>query len=492
MTKKTKIIITAAVLLTGCLCGCTPDTDSIGTSQSGNVSSSGDTAAAPIFKEIEDNVEGDLQTKFGGSDNIPSMSTQCGQIVAGESGWYCMPLRIYEKRQKSNLIVYTDETTGQHTPLCSRPECTHDTEYCTANNSQFYGMPYTCYDGFLYGLASDRYTSECNPSQDGEMVYATDRGDICLMRYAPDGTELNVLCKLQDAMHESIDNACIRHAEIIGHRGGLWISVEFDTAYGTYHISPREDGVITYVETSKTFTGYALLHYDIGKGKLTSILETPMTNATQAFVPPAALRGVGDYVYFGKPDNFWEDPYSGSQIYRVNIRTGAVEEVTDYAFSAYAAAGDRLIYLTCENGAYDAKKQNTIPHIIDLNTGEERAFLADKTQFFTDVQCTADYIVLTKAAPPAADAVPQIEIYDWEGNLLAAKKLPCAGNAYLAIQGDRLYGLYNDREAKGSLYYLSIAALLADNTVEWTIAYDVFALSQEYIQYAHNEGILLP
>ncbi len=71
VTKKTKIIITAAVLLTGCLCGCTPDTDSSDTSQSGNVSSSGDAAVPSLFKTVADNVKGDLQTKSEGSTAEP-------------------------------------------------------------------------------------------------------------------------------------------------------------------------------------------------------------------------------------------------------------------------------------------------------------------------------------------------------------------------------------------------------------------------------------
>lgn len=468
-------------------------------SEHGNSTSSGSTESP--FKFVADNVQGDLQTKFEGPENVPSMTVSYsqlyqsdgdGQLLATESGWYCSPLYS----GGCGMTIYVDEATGQHTPLCSRPECTHDTEYCEANNSQFFGIPYTYYDGYLYGVASDQSTSSFGNPVVGETVYATDRGDICLMRYAPDGTELTKLCKLQDALQESIDHTGIVSAEIIGHKGALWISVQFDLQYGIMESHEYTDPFTGELETTTVAhiteysTAYALFHYDIARDTLTAVIEVPLTKSQTPFSAPTHLCASGDYLYFRKTNCNWADPYNGDLIYRVNIRTGAMEEVANAAYTTFALSSTKLVYMTYADGYYDADKRNIVPCILDLQTGEEKLLFEDTDVFYTDVQCTAEYIILTKNSPLA-----EIEIYDWQGNLLATLKQPTQefpGElgmevlpefvASIAINGDRLYG-----QCFHGLYYLSLSEAIAAGTAKWNTAYDAFALQDAYMSYAETD-----
>ncbi len=481
------------------------------TSQQGNTDNNTDSP----FQFVADHVKGDLQTKFNGPDHVSSMTVAfneygmgggAGQIMAAESGWYCTPLY---RDGTGNLAVYVDEATGQHTPLCSRPECTHDSEYCEANNSQFYGVPYCYYDGYLYGVAADQNTSSYEDPAVGEMVYPNDRGDICLMRYAPDGMELTKLCKLQDALTESIDYAGIYTAEIIGHKGALWISVEFGRTFGPYEeneVTMPNGETVTFsgVATTEFGTGYALFHYDIAKDKLTTVIEVPMVtqtdNSFSPFSSPTHLCASGDYVYFRKEQGDWADPYNGDLLFRVDIRTGAIEELANGVFTAFALSSDKLVYLTYSGGWYNETERNTIPCILDLQTGEETLMFEDESIHYTDVQCTAEYIILTKKS-----LLAEIEIYDWEGKLVATLDQPREPSVYtndqgeestevdknciasIGVSGDRLYACCTGAYGGQDLYYASLSEVIANGTVEWKTAYVGIELQKAYEKYSETE-----
>ncbi len=463
MTKKTKIIIAAAVCA------------AIGI---------GGGAIALLYNKpqeehcenfIEDNVEGDLQTEFNGPDNMPSMNTQNGQVIAGESGWYCMPM---QSEDYHNLIVYTDAVTRVQTPLCSRVECTHDTKYCVANNSQFYGKPYTYYDGALYGLAADAKTAPGGTPKDGQMLYYGDRGALCLMRYSPDGTTLTKLCNLQDALEGSIEHATIEKAEIIGHRGGLWIAVEFATYYGEYR-TEYEEKLPGAVLISESYRGYSLLHYDIAKDKLTMVIDNPIGAGSGYFTVPTHLCGVGDYVYFLKANTDVADPYDPYAIYRVDIRTGAVEKVVSGAFVSYAVTGDKLVYLKSETGWLNPDNLQTVPCVLDLNTGKTQLLLADGSHYYDDIQCTEEYVLLRRC-----DGNPQITVFDWDGKLQCIMDNPDSTLLDLAVCGDRLYGTEPLTDIEGRMYYTSLseafAAFQSGEEPKWVLAYDGLQIYRTY------------
>ncbi len=451
-------------------------------SQSGNEASGTDPGKSP-FAFVEDNVEGDLQTKFNGPDDTPSLTVTRGtntstkyaasRVLEGPSGWYCMPFArpYFNDFDEGNLIVYTDAASGADTPLCARPECTHDNEYCTANNSKYAGVPSVYYDGYLYGICADTDKIEVTEPENGEMFYSSDRGDIVLVRYAPDGTEITKLCSLADAAPDSLAHAKFADVEIIGHRGALWIAVKFEQTYGTWNTSWGG-----FLEISENRQGYGLFHYDLAGGRLTPVIYYGLNEDFTEATTPYRLSGCGDYVYFMKNNTDWADPYNGDYIYRVDIRTGAVEKVADQAISGYGIAGGRIVYLRNYNAA--TRGEHLQPWVMDLATGEQRMLLGEE-DYMVGVQCTDDYIILTTESEWC-----DVCIYDWEGNLLSTIQQPkkvqleSFGDdhlmnskiAYFAISGDRLYGWCFDLGTPSDLYYTPLYTAATEGKTDWQYA----------------------
>ncbi len=456
MTKKTKIIITAAALLTGCLCGCAPDTDSNGTSQSGNVSSSGDAAAPSLFKTVADNVKGDLQTKFEGSDNIPSLTPMQHCALEAESGWY------YNVKGSTH---YWDKATNQNVLLCARPECTHNTEYCTASNSRYPGDAKVYYDGYLYGLSGNTEQAK----KDGQPMLPQGEGDILLMRYAPDGTTLDKLLSLKDTLPEMHETCVYYLGSIIGHKGALWISL----GVSYIHYSPIEDN--QYSETE--YCGYSLLHYDLSADKLTTVYSFPLT-ADASPSPPTAMQAVGDYVYFSKDNKDWGDPLNGGAVYRVHIRTGAIEEVlsdlsTDVEVGAYAVNGRQLVY---SKAFYENGKSVPKAMLLNLETGESKLLLPEDLSI-ANLTCTEDAVVIVPKGTPEL-----LQIYDFEGNLL--QTLPTlqmseepVRRVITAISSDTLYAIFAEPEYV-RIHSISLQEAIQGNA-SWQLAMQYQLPSQD-------------
>ncbi|MBE6846880.1 MAG: hypothetical protein E7503_01950 [Ruminococcus sp.] len=442
------------------------------TSQSGNEASGTDTGKSP-FAFVEDHVEGDLQTKFEGPDDVPSLTIARGtntsrkyaaaKLLEGPSGWYCMPFASpqYSSFDEGNLIVYTDAASGADTPLCARPECTHDNEYCTANNSKYAGVPSVYYDGYLYGICADTDKIEVKAPEDGETWFSSDRGDIVLVRYAPDGTELTGLCSLIDAAPDSLQHASFADVEIIGHRGALWIAAKFELTYGVFN-----DSWGGYTEISENRRGYGLFHYDLDSGKLTPVIYCGLSEELTEATTPYRLSGYGDYVYFQKSNTDWADPYNGDYIYRVDIRTGAVEKVTDQAIAGYGMGGGKLIYLRNYNAS--TRGEHLQPWVIDLATGEQRMFLGEE-DYMVNVQCSDDYVILTVESD-SRDG--ETRIYNWQGELLSVIEPPPKQVSY-AISGDRLYGWNYDWGTASDLYYTPLYTAATEGKTHWKYALEI-------------------
>ncbi len=467
MTKKAKIIIAAVVCA---VIGIT----------AGAIAWAGRKTPAPYtpvtpFATVGDHVEGDLQTKFEGADNIAAMTVYCDSIMEAENGWYFQGGRWDSIANKQYpQTYYYDAAAGESTILCPKPECTHDTEYCVGGNSRYCGAAQVYYGQQLYGLCED--TSKA-PSQEGiDKVkgYYKASGDMVLVRYAPDGTELQRLVSLQDAIPDSIAELTLLESEMIAHRGALWISVQFTRQYGMneYRETGDPDYPIMDFWTVDPFeVGYGLFHYDIASGKITAVIyESPKEDYEPT--APFQLRGMGDYVYFMKSQTDWADPYNGDRIYRVDIHTGAIEDVAHKAFWSYGVTENTLYYMK-QVGYQNAQAQCAV-YCLDLTTGESKPF-TDDADIVYHVACCRDYVFVIHR-----DGW-DIEVYDHAGNLLQTIEQPRrkaveeSGEAfceydltYPAVSSDQLYA--TRKFADGETYCTSLADA-AKGIVNWRRVY---------------------
>ncbi len=404
------------------------------------------------YEVVADNIEGDLQTRFEGPDHVPSMTSFSGTLTEAESGWY-----YYEQGVG---VKYRDAATGESVVVCARPECTHDNEYCAANNSRYNGRPAVYYDGYLYGISGDAEKVDNEPEKNEEIVWFSGSGDVLLMRYAPDGTALDKLVSLTDALPDALDHhVSFGSAEIIGHKGALWISVEFE----------RICVMVQDLGSGDYQRGYALFHYDLSAEKLSTVFYMPLAKDADPFAP-TELRGIGDYVYFRKINCEWEDPLNGNRVYRVNIRTGAIEKVIgNDVFTTYAANGSKLLYLK-EKVTADTSSVRMQLMLFDLHTGESRLFLGEE-DYVTALQCTEDHVLVTMRG-----AWESIRMYDYDGRLL--QTLPAldmtafvpndSSRTDIKVNGDALYGIVYGTVGGRRVYTMSLAAAL-EGSGQWQL-----------------------
>lgn len=435
------------------------------------------------YQVIGDHVEGDLQTKFSGSDHNVSLmvnesingyvstsyeggNNRCYGMKA-ENGWYHVEYVYSDDGSHYDCIRYYDEATGEDVPLCAKPDCTHNNEYCVAANTKYFGEPTAYYDGYLYGLSGDSDTQQ--KEREDNKVWYSDWGELSLVRYAPDGTELTKLVSLSDAAPESLEKVSFDSVEIIGHRGALWISAGFCRSYVIEKSAVVDGEMVEVASEWLRETGYGLFHYDIASGTLTPVIYQPLTEyeLSDGCSIPSQLQAVGDYVYFRKANTNWADPYNGDCVYRVNIRTGAVEVVIDTAMTFYAIWENKIVYLKTN---WLAAAQEV--WIKDLHTGEERLFLEEDDYAFS-VQCTADYVFVVRNTDWC-----EIEIYDWEGNLLQSIEQPLkqesidAGDTELSVysaatvvvSGDTLYAILD-----GIHWSTDLQAAVENGTTDWKL-----------------------
>lgn len=435
------------------------------------------TDASAAYQQIKDLTEGDLQAEVWGASHIPSATAYNDSVMEGESGWYLVGGEWdVETHGYHQQMRYMDAATGEQTVLCVKPQCTHDTEYCTASNSRYPGVAQVYYEGFLYGLSTDTTKVPSWEHVDEEEGYYQAAGDILLMRYAPDGTTLEKLLSFEKAIPEPLDEVTLGAVEMIAHRGGLWISVIFvrERCIRRAHETGMEEQPYSYYwESSQIEYGYGLFHYDIRNDKLTAVIyESPKEKYSPT--APFQLRGMGDHVYFLKSNTDWADPYNGDRLYRVNIRTGELEKLREDVWAFYGLTEDSVVYLQKANTL-----KNTVVYdvyIMDIATGQSRLFL-EQGDYVVGVQCTEDYVFAVKF-----NEFFDICIYDWNGDLLQTIEQPMkqpyleAGmpfdiNAccYPCISGDRLYVMSQYKETNTHCTDFSDAA--EQGMVSWRQIY---------------------
>ncbi|MBR5363362.1 MAG: hypothetical protein IK134_08575 [Oscillospiraceae bacterium] len=268
-----------------------------------------------------------------------------------------------------NGLVYADLASGESVFVCAKPNCQHDgSEYCTATTKNYSILCDPVWlDGYVYTLALDNRELLKNPEN-------CTKFPTVLLRYAPDGTEVTEAAQLYLSA-----NRYHAEAELIAHRGQLWITV----GYGESHELMDANMLIFNQDNYGVWEMYC---YEPEPKKLTTLLTSgePQKGyggyrAPQigGYLHPAGsdLKGVGNYVYFHKVTTDWRDPLKGAGVFRIDCRTGLTEQVVKLKTEKsrlYSVCGDCVYYsLACSNMYNGVSVDEEIIHAYDLKTGAD-------------------------------------------------------------------------------------------------------------------------
>ena len=217
-------------------------------------------------------------------------------------------------------LKYCDLESGDTVFVCAKPNCLHDgSEFCTATtkNYEIASEP-VWLDGYVYLIALDKRELLKNPE-------GCTRFPAVLLRYSPDGTEITEAAQLRLSEHQYAIGA-----EIIAHRGQLWISCSYEEYWNTYDANMQ----LTSSETKGLWEMYC---YEPESKKLTTLVSsgeaqkgyqtcTIINGGSGSLNAPYAsdLKGIGDYVYFHKIKCDWRDPVKDAGIFHIDCRTGVI------------------------------------------------------------------------------------------------------------------------------------------------------------------------
>ncbi len=244
-------------------------------------------------------------------------------------------------------LRYFDEASGETVHVCAKPSCLHDgNAFCTATTQQYTTKAGPVYlDGYIYMIAVDNRDAIENGKN--MKKYPT-----VLLRAAQDGTELTQLAVLDNE-----DDTRVTSTDLIAHRGQLWMVCAYNRTLENFD---ENMAITSYDSRSK----YSIYCYEPEKDKLT-VLNTSgeLQKDYHPFdFPYPCLKGVGDYVYFQK-DNDWRDKIKGAGVFRIQCSNGEIEQVVENkSQSAYTISGDDIFYIV----------GGKILHRYDLKTGEDK------------------------------------------------------------------------------------------------------------------------
>lgn len=266
-------------------------------------------------------------------------------------------------------LAYADLASGETVLVCAKPNCQHDgSEYCTATTKNYSILSDPVWlDGYVYTIALDNREKLKNPEN-------CTKFPTVLLRYAPDGTEVTEAAQLYLSAFQ-------RHAEVevIAHRGQLWMTV----GYAESHDSTDTNlGIFNH----DNYGVWEMYCYEPETKKLTTLVTSgePQKGYGGYRAPqidghlhPAGsdLKGSGNYVYFHKITKDWRDPVKGAGVFRIDCRTGVIEQVISLnsdKSTRYSVCGDCVYYsLACSNMYNGVYVDEEIIHAYDLKTGAD-------------------------------------------------------------------------------------------------------------------------
>lgn len=264
-------------------------------------------------------------------------------------------------------LKYFDEKSKQSIYVCAKPNCLHDkNEFCTATSKNYTALSYPVYlEGYIYYIALDKTEWLKNP--DGCTKFPT-----ILLRCTPDGTELTPVTQLYLS-----ENPYSASAELIAHRGQLWIN-----CYYQEFIEIKDSNL--QITDSEYRGKWDIYCYEPVQKKLTTLSSSG--EPKKDYRPEndhvigeetngRNLKGIGDYVYFHKRMSTWQDSIKKSGVYRIDCRTGLIEQVLNIKSQKsifYTISGDYIFYNYNEHPSNTSDyKGKLVFRSYNMKTGEE-------------------------------------------------------------------------------------------------------------------------
>ena len=271
--------------------------------------------------------------------------------------------------KESYVLMYRDFASGKSVPVCAKPNCKHDgSEYCTASSHVYAPSHLEYHDGYLYALTTKFLHPEkrgmnsldfnvfvCTDPETGEaqMVESTEDCHQVLLRYSPDGTQIE---ELYDFGTGKGISRCLFH------RGYIWCLVQLQTS------GESTENTITNDSSSFINGGWQLWGYELASGKTVLLCDgRPKPGVNHVNPTPSDFSASGDYLYFCRCGTDW----SGSQnaLSRISLLTGREETVLRNDEYGYSFCMTKVL---CKDKPKQIKSR-TIPYysVMDLITREK-------------------------------------------------------------------------------------------------------------------------
>ena len=283
-------------------------------------------------KDIDNNVDNNINYVVGDYDfsynekTDSSVGYEWGYMSESHDGYYV---------SLQNNIKFLDSKLENCVPLCSNPDCTHNTEECVS---------YIYRNGIT--LSSSVYYNDGYVYETGVEEVENTGCDINLYRLKDDGTSFEKYMTLYRL--EVNDDETPGYPEICIHRGYVYY-------------------VIPFQSTMK------LQRMKLGSKEAETVYE--MTGDRQNLY---RIKAYGNHIFF-QAGNFLADNIDiNASIFSYDIDTGKVEKVVENAVSYYGIGINRLYY-SLDGGVqvYDFEKK-TSEEFIGKIYEEQSMLVSDK------------------------------------------------------------------------------------------------------------------
>ena len=336
-------------------------------------------------KDIDNNVDNNINYVVGDYDfsynekTDSSVGYEWGYMSESHDGYYV---------SLQNNLKFLDSKLENCVPLCSNPDCTHNTEECVS---------YIYRNGIT--LSSSVYYNDGYVYETGVEEVENTGCDINLYRLKDDGTSFEKYMTLYRL--EVNDDETPGYPEICIHRGYVYY-------------------VIPFQSTMK------LQRMKLGSKEAETVYE--MTGDRQNLY---RIKAYGNHIFF-QAGNFSADNIDiNASIFSYDIDTGKVEKVVENAVSYYGIGINRLYY-SLDGGVqvYDFEKK-TSEEFIGKIYEEQSMLVSDK------------YVTVYDKS--------NMQVYDFTGKKVYERNLDKDDiSAIYGIDGDTVF-VYINRKGKSEI-----------------------------------------
>lgn len=340
--------------------------------------------------------------------------TDCNNTISFTASMDSVNDDVYFIRDR--YLWYLDKSTMEYNLVCSRPDCEHTNEECTAFVSEMRNTDVDIYEDSLYVVA---YVDE------GEKTL------LKLIKIAKDGSEREAICTLAEATLKNEDT--LPSVRWVIHRGYIYYAYTLGNGYtaDSYYLNGSN---CIY---QKSITG--------GESKCIIALDIGLD------INLLKLKATGSYLYFVMP-TLSENGISAS-LYRYNDETAKIESLNDVGKIAdYALTKDAIYYKkTDDSYAF---------YVYDFNNGTaDVAFVSEEESEECYLEIDADETYIYGRYRCATDGVVRYVAYEQDGKRMGSVDIE-GGYNFLGMDDDYLY--FQNSEDVG-ISYVSKEMLVKNN-----------------------------